>query len=332
MWFRTLELTVGSVMKQPCSTDLIKLRHSRLTRWSGISLFATIFASVASRVFFPITIPSQIRPLCRKAANTHSVSGLQNIKMAKFAFVVVDNSSGKIKHADRELIRSRCMEGVNQRQNSRRSLQAKRQNREAHISSSIGEQDAAQTDPPLADTYPHNHSRAVASGPRLDWELVRFTHSDTPVYPRELMFTSDIFVHVKSTVYPIYNHVDFDDKAVESPLRRLIYDDLFRYAVCFMVSAYKERMRQQPLSDMTNRYYRGTIALLNNKLRTGSDKQAYRDDSTIWCVSILANMALWLAQHAEVSTHTSALKQIIKICGGQAFLLQRPYLRYQLYW
>jgi hypothetical protein len=97
-----------------------------------------------------------------------------------------------------------------------------------------------------------------------------------------------------------------------------------------MVSGYKDRMQQRPISAVTYNNYGKALALLNKRLL--SQGFEYFADTTIWSVNILAHVALWLVRHAEVSMHTSALRQIIEISGGQAFLLQRPTLRYQLYW
>lgn len=260
--------------------------------------------------------------------------------MRAFTFVSADDSTGKIKPTDRDLIRSRCMHGVNKRQDSRRSLQAQRQARgsTAHQKTSGRVADAVVPPPSLS----------------LDWEISRHSHRDTLTYPRELRATSrspcsspplhiephahkytlitagDLLVHVKSMMYPIYNHVYFEDRPNGSPLISVMHDDLFRNAVQLIVSSFKERMQLRPWGTVTNKHYLSTIALLNHRLSSGMCSQLA--DTTIWSMTILVSVAIWRSHHAEASTHASALRRLIDIGGGGDYLSLRPTLRYHLFW
>lgn len=143
-------------------------------------------------------------------------------KMANFTFVVTDNKSGKVKVADRGLVRKRCMEGKNTQPNSRRSLGARRRTglSSAQVQENKAIHDKANakgvgTDLPPANDKSYQTRRVISTrdslqdqGLSLDWELTRFTRGDTTVWPRELANTSKYH----STSRSLSNHGTADAK------------------------------------------------------------------------------------------------------------------------
>jgi hypothetical protein len=119
-------------------------------------------------------------------------------------FVLADGDSGKVKIEDRCLIRSRCMEGKNKRQDSRRSLREERRAHRLPRQKRDGTHKKPETKA-VESTLPADtaHLAVVtrmdrrellqALTPRLDRAMTQYTHSDTPTYPRELAFTSECF-------------------------------------------------------------------------------------------------------------------------------------------
>jgi hypothetical protein len=139
-----------------------------------------------------------------------------------------------------------------------------------------------------------------------------------------------LFQNIKNSSYPLYDYLHFDDKIVSSPLQWLIQDGLFRHAVLLQVSVYKARMRQQPPSPATLKYHQVTLALLSTRL--SDQTQTPLTNTTIWGITILANSALWLGRYDEIAVHIRALKRICHLYGGKDFILQKPTLRYYVYW
>ncbi|KAH8881752.1 hypothetical protein GQ53DRAFT_812424 [Thozetella sp. PMI_491] len=276
----------------------------------------------------------------------------------QFAFVFVESDSGKLNLADRQLVRSRCMQGKNKKSNSRRSLlaagratrlpQRNRAPREGNFEYRSKEDDL--TPISAGSSSPENLSvnRASATGPpatpkaeaitrfiqqhsrsQLDWELGRFTHEDTQTYPRELLSLNHTFQLVKTKIYPAYGHVYFDDMRNDKTVIQLLTEDAaFRHAVIVTVTAHKERMQQQPFSPDTYRHHSTAVALLNT--RVSDEPENLLIDTTIYAIINLAHLAVWLARYDEIAGHVVALKHIIRRRGGQKFLLQRPFMKYQL--
>jgi hypothetical protein len=135
-------------------------------------------------------------------------------------FVFVSTDGGKVKATDRDLIRSRCMQGKNKRQNSRRSLQAARQaalsaQSKDSLESKARRETVAFSDQPSAPTGKGAHgpwkpTRRANSHklpapisvsqstidylqrhfePKLGSDLVRFIRRDAAIYPQEFLFT-----------------------------------------------------------------------------------------------------------------------------------------------
>ncbi len=136
----------------------------------------------------------------------------------QFPFVIAESDSGKINQVDRELIRSRCMKGKNKRANSRRSLGAARraarlsQRKQTDWSADDEAEGAAAHIPELGPSSnvnlecrlenlvsasgltadPERYSGHLQSqyGPKLDQEITRFIHEDTPISPWGLVSAS----------------------------------------------------------------------------------------------------------------------------------------------
>ncbi|KAH8892859.1 hypothetical protein GQ53DRAFT_840661 [Thozetella sp. PMI_491] len=271
----------------------------------------------------------------------------------QFTFVLAESDSGRINKTDRDRIRSHCMQGKNKKPNSRRSLGAAR--RAARLSKANQAEarphDDAEADagipmhagPPGEDgNYPgeggssdggsSEAARALQMPSRLklDGEIVQFLHVESPMYPRELLSTAYTFEYVKTAIYPASPHIYFDDLRTHLSLHELVSQEVpFRQAVRFVVSAFTEHMQQQPFSATTYMHHRATIALLNARL--SEEPEEWLVDTTLYIINCLAHIAIWFGRHDELIAHIRATRQVIRRRGGKRFLLQRPYIQYQLH-
>ncbi|KFA81075.1 hypothetical protein S40288_01018 [Stachybotrys chartarum IBT 40288] len=258
---------------------------------------------------------------------------------AEFAFVSLDNTTGKTKPADRLVIRSRCMQGINKKENSRRSLRAVRKaaaaaEKNPQAQSGVLKAPTAGSGSAASSTEAEELARLRDAtmryvqryaGPTLDFEIIRFFHQDTSFYPRELLGTFSIFRDLKGLMYPLHNRVQISELS-PSGGSWLIDHTPFRHAVFLTVEAYREYMVDGALSASTYMRYRATILLL--KARLSEELVGFSAETTIYVVNILTTIAVWLGRPAEVASHVNALKIIIAKCGGQLFLKNRPSLEY----
>ncbi|KAH8660179.1 hypothetical protein BX600DRAFT_54878 [Xylariales sp. PMI_506] len=102
----------------------------------------------------------------------------------------------------------------------------------------------------------------------------------------------------------------------------IFHDTIFRHGVNLMISAYKDYVDHRSVSATTQMHQRVAFALPNNRL---SDKpEVFLVDSTTYFIQLLATVAVWFGKYAELATHVRALKDIIRLRGGNRFLLKRP--------
>lgn len=126
----------------------------------------------------------------------------------QFLFVSADSKTGKPAVQDRGLIRRHCMQGKNQKANSRRSLQAARA---ANLGTwrtrlykapdfspapaipptgGLDGDSLANPDPKRDQQTSPDHLR-LDHGFRLESEILQLIHQDSVVYPREFMFNRE---------------------------------------------------------------------------------------------------------------------------------------------
>jgi hypothetical protein len=113
-------------------------------------------------------------------------------------FVSSENSTGKLGVEDRQLIRSRCMQGVNKKESSRRSMRASRRSAGLPLSAQAyrvtskhdsGAKVTADAMHPVDLTTPSvSHDSSAARSGGLDLEILQLIHQDTVLYPREFTF------------------------------------------------------------------------------------------------------------------------------------------------
>jgi hypothetical protein len=274
-------------------------------------------------------------------------------------FVSSDNSTGKLGVDDRQLIRSRCMQGVNKKESSRRSLRASR--RAARLPHPAQEYrvtsrhepgakvTADAVDPADLTTHSVSHDYPVAHSRGLDLEILQFIHQDTVLYPREFTFNCRLsisavsrhiilisctgivtaFKQVKAIISPLFNSLYFDDME-DDGYQWLVNDTPFRHAIVLMVSAYRECSAEGHLSAMSRSHHHATVNSLNKRL--SSTPEHFLIDTTIFIINVLATVAAWLGRHDEFTVHMRGLGQVVRLRGGKDFLYRRPFIRYHLQW
>lgn len=128
----------------------------------------------------------------------------------QFVFVSASNDSGRVKAKDQAVIRSRCMQGVNKKSNSRRSLLAARAANLAPVAKGQSQTTARTTATDTATLQafygdesdnPLGHSEAGLEAlsdylthdywPKLGPEVLQLIHDDSEVYPREFVFNCE---------------------------------------------------------------------------------------------------------------------------------------------
>jgi hypothetical protein len=78
---------------------------------------------------------------------------------------------------------------------------------------------------------------------------------------------------------------------------------------------------QRPLSSATYQHLRRVLPLLNLRL---SEKEAYKNDITLYVVGILASIAVLFGDYHAAQTHAVGLSEIIRLRGGCVAVNDNP--------
>ncbi|KAF7560023.1 hypothetical protein G7046_g4130 [Stylonectria norvegica] len=274
----------------------------------------------------------------------------------QFLFVPV-SGAGRPKPADRALIRSRCMQGKNRQEGSRRSLQATR--RAARKLTIVPEHEGAQPQtvpvspsnkPPHAivkvnrvndtqrrETDVNRDDDLLAAlnsftlpprpGPS-DLKLIKFAdHLDTP--SQEVLFKLLTRSTLQTTFYPIEYCVDLPrsrDSQAKS-IYWLLHDKHFLHSVIFSASAIQDTLMCRGPARTTQLHLRRTLSYLNNAL---FEKDSYQHDSTLFVVLTLALIAAYWGDFTALGVHLAGLQEIIRLRGGLKYLQKQPKMHYKI--
>ncbi|KAH0425525.1 hypothetical protein CcaCcLH18_10908 [Colletotrichum camelliae] len=273
----------------------------------------------------------------------------------QFAFVVVGDS-GKTRSADRSVIRSRCMQGKNKQEGSRRSLQAARKALKTPGSSQTVEhgrgfrsipsnssQSPVDNPPrtrrarkyrqlPTTEDSPEDDLIAVEipapSLPPTDMSLVHFA-DDLERPSQEVLFRLLASATLKETFYPVEHIVNLPRSPNSEALSFswILQDQIFLHSILFCSSAIQDRTKYAPSGKLTQFHLRRTISLLNKSL---SQKNSHENEAIFHVILTLAMIASLWGDHDSAGVHLSGLQQIVRLRGGLEYLHRFPKLHFKL--
>ncbi|EQB53628.1 hypothetical protein CGLO_06632 [Colletotrichum gloeosporioides Cg-14] len=273
----------------------------------------------------------------------------------QFAFVVVGDS-GKTRSADRSVIRSRCMQGKNRQEGSRRSLQAARKSlKTTELSQTVEHERGSRSVPSNSSRPPtDNPSRTrrarryrqppttedsseddliavevpTPSLPPTDISLVRFA-DDLERPSQEVLFRLFASATLKETFYPVEHVVNLPRSPNSEALSFswILQDQIFLHSILFCSSAIQDRTKYAPSGKLTQFHLRRTISLLNHSL---SQKNSHENEAIFHVILTLAMIASLWEDFDSAAVHLSGLQQIVRLRGGLEYLHRFPKLHFKL--
>ncbi|KAF2271243.1 uncharacterized protein EI97DRAFT_428609 [Westerdykella ornata] len=233
-----------------------------------------------------------------------------------FEFVVLDPVSN-LKPGKSLRIRSRCMQGKNKREGSRRTQ------REEKRLAKGGNVAAAKTKDPTTPVV----SLPVSSISHLSF--VRFAAPDIDSEAKGLLFKAFAYNVANQALSPLDRCVNFD--CVDSAFFEWLFSDAtFLHSILCASYAINELMVTQwngKPGRKTVFHLRETLSLLRAKMR---QEDAYRDESVLHIVINLALLAAVFGDWEAAAAHLKGLRKIVQLRGDLAFLRARPKLHFKL--
>jgi len=237
-----------------------------------------------------------------------------------FEFIISDPASNP-KPGKSLQIRSRCMQGKNKREGSRRSLREKKrltkteQEQEEAVVQQIEQPDVPQIPPP----------RPLIG----DLALVRFAGPDIDLEAKGLLFRTFAYNVANQALSPFDSCVDFD--CIESVSFEWFFSDsAFLHSV--LCASYAAVDSMDPAWDgrpshKTVFYLRKSLSLLQAKM---CNEYVHQDESALHAVLILALLASMYNDWKAAAAHWKGLNTIIGLKGHLEFLKRRPKLHFKL--
>lgn len=109
--------------------------------------------------------------------------------------------------------------------------------------------------------------------------------------------------------------------------RLLCSEPLCFRAILLLTSASNDLVSRQPLSRTTYRHLRRVLPLLNHRL---SDRDAYKNDITLYVVSILASIAVLFGDYRAAQTHAMGISRILRLRGGSEAVNDNPVIQFSM--
>ncbi|KAF1849031.1 uncharacterized protein K460DRAFT_330563 [Cucurbitaria berberidis CBS 394.84] len=230
----------------------------------------------------------------------------------QFEFISTDPSIS-LKPGKSSLIRSRCMQGKNKRESSRRSQRAIRRAAATHKAES-----STKPDLPSVQAIPPSLN---------DFALIRFA-SDIDAEAQGLIFKAFTY-NVANPPSPLDRCVDFD--YIESASFQWYFSDaVFLHSILFVSYAINDLVLPswdgQPGRKMVS-HLRKTLALLARKMETIN---VHEDEAVLHVVINLALLAVIYDDWKAAAAHFAGLQKIVQLRGGVDFLRSRPKLHLKL--
>jgi hypothetical protein len=243
-----------------------------------------------------------------------------------FEFVLLDPQSNLKPGRNSSQIRSRCMQGRNKRDGSRRSRKEGKKlllNRteEGQTRGVVGQDVQTQA---VSQTNLALHARVLLAHPR-------FAGLDVQLNSKDLVIQAFAYDFTNRSFSPFDCCVNFESIAGHiTPFGKLSSDKLFANSIIatgyalddFTVLGKSASPTQQTMQHLNN-----TLSLLRVKLQ---DPSAHREESIIHAVLNLAMLAGGYKQWAATTSHLRGLEQIVRLNGGPNFLAKWPKLQFKL--
>ncbi len=232
--------------------------------------------------------------------------------LSQFEFVITDPSVS-LKPGKSSIVRSRCMQGKNKRDGSRRSQRdKKRQHATYHKTAVVDEYSMKERVPPSLNAF----------------ALVRFASQVDPEAQGLLLkaFASNV---ATEAMYPLDRCVDFD--CIESQAFQWLFTDAsFLHSVLCASYAINELVVPTWNGQIGRKvllHLRETLALLAKKM---DGESAHEDEAVLYVVINLALLATVYGDWTAAASHFAGLHRIVKLRGGLKFLRTRPKVHFKL--
>jgi hypothetical protein len=228
------------------------------------------------------------------------------------------NPKSKLKPGTSLQVRSRCMQGKNKREDSRRSQREKR--KAAKESGDAVTQPAQET---------------VASGVPAPWstisDLALFRFASTTIDSEAAGLLSRAFEHnvADPKMTPLDRCIDIECLEAVS-LGWLFSDITFLHSVLCASYAINDFMSPQWNGNPSRKtvvHLREALSLLRVKMQ---DENVYQDDSALQVIFNLALLAAVYGDWVAAAAHLEGLRKIIRLRGDMVFLCARPALHFKL--
>lgn len=233
-----------------------------------------------------------------------------------FEFVISDPASN-LKPGKSLEIRSRCMQGKNKREGSRRSKREKRR-------FAKDEKAAVQRTKELIASEALPPESLIS-----DLALVRFAGPDSDSEAKGRLFKAFAYNVIDQALSPLDRCVDFG--CIESSSFEWIFSDtIFLHSVLCASSAVNDFMGLHwdgKPGRKTVFHLRETLSLLQVKMR---DECVYQDESVMFVIINLTLLAAVFGDWQATAVHFKGLHRIVELRGGLEFLKARPKLHFKL--
>ena len=234
-----------------------------------------------------------------------------------FEFVTCDPKS-KLKPGTSLQVRSRCMQGRNKREDSRRSQREKK--RAAKERGDVVTQQIQEPDVSGVPTL-----RSTIS------DLALFSFPGTTIDSEAASLLSRAFQHnvADQTITPLDRCIDVE--CLESVSFGWLFSDAtFLHSVLCANYAMKDFMAPQwngSPSSKTIFHLRETLSLLRVKMQ---DQNVHQDDSALQVILNLALLAAVYDDWAAAAVHLEGMRRIVRMRGDMVLLCARPTLHFKL--
>jgi hypothetical protein len=228
------------------------------------------------------------------------------------------NPKSKLKPGTTLQVRSRCMQGKNKREDSRRTKREKKK--------------AAKE---CGDVVTQRVQEPVASGVPALWstisDLALFRFAGTTIDSEATGLLSKAFEHniADQSITPLDRCIDIE--CLESVSLGWLFSDItFLHSVLCASYAINDFMAPQwngKPSRKTVFHLRETLSLLQVKMQ---DHNVHQDDSALQVIFNLALLAAVYGDWAAAAAHLEGMRKIVRMRGDMVFLCTRPTLHFKL--
>ncbi|KAH7251356.1 hypothetical protein BKA59DRAFT_553868 [Fusarium tricinctum] len=253
---------------------------------------------------------------------------------SEFTFLTVDGQGRPLEPGSRSTIRSRCMMGVNVRQDSRRSKRRTRKPAGATKSSIQGspKELALVERPNKTGTISASRVQATTtcSPPSRSLQLrTRHFSPDLPHISSSTLFTVMKYNDLLTTAYPLEPYLAFPEdqgQRMSDYLKLLNDDQVLLNSIFFATYAVDDICGGKQLSPKTQLLLGSVLSSLNQGLHQVATQQSH---STFLIILILLFAAEAFHDYDAVATHLDGLRRLFQLCEQPTFVDPRLLFKIQ---